>query len=158
MFLATKTILDVATIPRVEIDFMNKTHFEEIEMVKNLGTLITAFQEKDTQTDNEIKQIEQGLNNWLEHTKLHFKRENELMQETGFPAFPIHSGEHEIALNKMKTVVQAWEQSNDIELVADYVFNLWPTWFNAHVNSMDMMTAKFAVMNGFNPQQSMENS
>lgn len=153
MFEANKTILDVETIPHVEIGFMNDTHFEEIEMVKGLGKLISAYQEKDTHTDDEIAQISLNLRNWLDHTIPHFQRENELMLETGFPAYAIHSEEHEIALNLMKTRVQTWEQNKDIELIADYVFTLWPAWFSAHVNSMDMMTAKFAMMHGFNEEQ-----
>jgi hemerythrin len=150
----TKTILQVETTPHVDIDFMNDTHFEEIEMVKGLGKLISSYQEKDTHTDNEIEQISQALKTWLEHTIPHFERENKLMQETGFPAFGVHSQEHERALNRMTTIIQAWEQNKDIALLADYVFSLWPNWFNDHVNSMDMMTAKFAVMNGFDPHTS----
>ena len=149
-----KTILEVETIPRVDVDFMNNTHFEEIEMVKDLGKLISAYSENDTPSNTETRQISDALKNWLNHTIPHFERENKLMQETGFPAYGVHSEEHEIALDRMKTVIQAWEQNRDIELVADYVFTLWPAWFNGHVNSMDMMTAKFAIMNGFDPHAS----
>ena len=95
---------------------------------------------------------EPKLDEWLKHTIPHFERENTLMQKTGFPAFGVHSEEHEIALSRMKNVFEVWKQKKDIDLLADYVFNMWPNWFNGHVNSMDMMTAKFAVMNGFDPQ------
>ena len=148
-----KTILDTETIPRVELNFMNNTHFEEINIVKALGELITAYQEKDSHTDDDVNQISKGLKAWLDHTIPHFERENELMLETGFPAYGVHSEEHQIALDRMKTVISAWEQNKDISLLADYVFTMWPQWFNGHVNSMDMMTAKFAIMNGFNEEQ-----
>ena len=149
MTVIRKTILEVETIPRVEIDFMNNTHFEEVEMVKQLGKLITAYQETDSHSDTEEQKLSQSLKEWLEHTIAHFERENQLMQETGFPAYEIHSNEHEIALNQMKAGIRFWEQDKEIELIADYVFTHWPEWFNTHVNSMDMMTAKFAIMNGF---------
>ncbi len=149
-----KTILEVETIPRVDVDFMNNTHFEEIEMVKDLGKLISAYSENDTPSDTETRQISDALKNWLNHTIPHFERENELMQETDFPAYSVHSEEHTIALDKMKTVISAWEKNKDIALVGDYVFTLWPNWFNSHVNTMDMMTAKFAIMNGFDPHAS----
>lgn len=144
-----KTILDNETIPRVELDFMNNTHFEEVEMVKQLGDIIVAYQESSTHSEEEISTISESLHAWLEHTKAHFTRENELMRETQFPAYEIHSEEHRIALYKMETVIKTWNINKDIELVADYVFTLWPEWFNGHVNTMDMMTAKFAVMNGY---------
>jgi len=148
----TRIILDAETMPRVDIEFMNNTHVEEIEMVKELGKLIAAYQDSDMPTDSETKQISQSLENWLQHTQAHFQRENELMLETQFPMLPVHSGEHETALENMAGMVKAWQSSNDIEPVAEYVFNLWPTWFNDHVNSMDMITARFAVINGFDSQ------
>ncbi len=149
MLEATKTILDVENIPLVEVSFMNDTHFEEVGIVKNLSKLVSVYQEKNSHTDDEMTQISQALNGWSDHTILHFKRENELMQKTGFPAYSVHSEEHEIALKKMKTMIQAWKQNQDIELVAEYIFTLWPAWFHQHVNTMDMMTAKFAKINGF---------
>ncbi len=144
---ANKIILETNTIPRVELEFMNKIHFEEIEMVKTLGEFIVTYQENDTKSNAE--KITNLLNNWLEHTEAHFSRENALMQETHFPAFPIHSQEHENAFNQMETVIKAWQTNKDIKTVAKFVFTFWPDWFNTHVNSMDMMTAKFAVMQGY---------
>lgn len=144
---SNKIILDANSIPQVDLGFMNNTHFEEIEMVKELGEFIVAYQENETESNAE--KITTLLNSWLEHTEAHFARENELMQETHFPAYPIHSQEHEAAFNQMKTVTTAWHTDKDIETVAEFVFAFWPDWFNAHVNSMDMMTARFAVMNGY---------
>ena len=147
MITSTKIVLNTTAIPHVAIDFMNDTHFEEIEMVKTLGELIVAYQEDD----NNLEKITHSLHKWLQHTQEHFDRENALMMEIQFPAYPVHSDEHERALTEMTEIVKEWESSNDIELIADYVFSLWPAWFDQHVNSMDMMTAKFAVMNGYDP-------
>jgi hemerythrin len=136
-----KIVLEVATTPRVEIDFMNNTHAEEIEMVKDLGELISTYENGSVNTEEDAKEITLRLNSWLEHTVAHFERESKLMQETGFPAYEVHAGEHEAALDRMKSVVQAWEQNADTEILADFTFSFWPNWFNQHVNSMDMMTA-----------------
>ena len=152
MTTSTKIILNEDTIPHVDIDFMNNTHFEEIEMVKEIGKLIAAYQENDMPSDSETKKITQSLEVWLQHTQEHFARENKLMLEINFPMYPVHSGEHETVLENMAGVVKAWQSDNDIELIAEYVFSLWPTWFDSHVNSMDMITAQFAVMNGYDSQ------
>ncbi|MBT3203570.1 MAG: hemerythrin family protein [Gammaproteobacteria bacterium] len=141
----TLSSLTPESIPLVSINFMNQTHLEEVDMVNALMDAIRAKQ-SGTQNDNEISS---QLTEWLEHTKAHFARENELMQETGFPAMPVHVDEHEIAFNRMQTVVTAWEQNKDLDLLNDYVFTLWPNWFKAHVSSMDKITAEFALMNGF---------
>jgi len=144
-----KTILESSTIPQVALDFMNNTHFEEIDMVKELGELVDQYQHSNSPSEEQASEITQKMQDWVEHTVAHFKRENELMQETGFPAYGIHSEEHEITLNRLKAAAQAWQEDHDIEVLADYVFTLWPAWFDNHVNTMDMMTAKFAVMNGY---------
>ena len=144
-----KTLLESETIPRVEIDFMNNTHFEEIDMVKSLGEQITAYQENDVKDDNDANAISESLQAWLDHTEAHFERENELMLETQFPVYDVHRQEHTRALSEMTATVENWKENKDIEAIAEYIFSLWPNWFSGHVNTMDMMTAKFAVMNGY---------
>jgi hemerythrin len=141
----TQAIINPEAIPHVALGFMNNTHEEEVDQVNAIGELVKA---KQAGADNDTE-ISQQLGHWLEHTQAHFARENELMQETGFPAFPIHSNEHEIALERLQSVILNWEKNRDIDQLADYIFTIWPTWFNAHVNSMDMVTAQFATMNGF---------
>ncbi len=145
----TKTVLNSETIPRVALEFMNNTHFEEIELVKMLGERISAYQLNDAKTENDQQQITQLLADWLQHTQAHFTRENELMIEIHFPMYPVHSGEHERVLDDMTAMVQQWQDKHDTERLAEYVFSTWPNWFDAHVNSMDMVTAQFAVMNGY---------
>lgn len=146
----SKIILDKETTPQVELDFMNNTHHEEIEMVKELGVLIIKHQSNETQDETLASVITNALKDWLLHTEAHFSRENTLMKETNFPALSIHMSEHVTAYNQMAEIVSTWIHNKDIDIVAEYVFSSWPNWFNAHVNSMDMMTAKFAIMNGYN--------
>ena len=153
-----KTTLDVSTIPRVDIDFMNNTHAEEVEMVIALSNIITDYKESDSKTDDEKQGITQALESWLQHTKLHFEKENELMREVQFPAYLMHAGEHESTLQKMTFIVNEWKTTKIIKPVADFVFTGWPSWFESHIHSMDTMTAKFAVMNGYDPQSQPDKS
>jgi len=155
---ATKTILNSETIPQVDIEFMNNTHADEVQLVNNLGELITRFELADTHSEEDISKITLGLKAWFDHTVNHFERENKLMQVTNFPAYGIHLGEHEITLNKFKELINTWEEKQDIQYLAEYVFSEWPNWFNNHVNSMDMATAYFAVMNGFDIENFLKDS
>jgi len=146
-----KIILEANSFPRVDIDFMNNTHFDELVIVQELGQLIAAYQQKDEPSDIETQQVTKELLDWIEHSRAHFYRENRLMTEVEFPMVQVHYQEHERVLAEMLAVANSWEKTNDIEPLVDYVFFAWPTWFNAHVNTMDLMTAQFAVMNGFSP-------
>ena len=141
-------ILQQETIPKVELDFMNNTHFEELEIVKEIGEFINALMLDNTQIQIQ-NSLNEMLNAWLEYTIEHFEHENELMKVTGFPAYSIHKKEHEIALEKMRKVINTWIKSQDIGLIHNYIFSFWPIWFTQHVNTMDMMTAKFAVSTGY---------
>jgi len=147
-----RKILREDEIPSVELDFMNATHFEELKIVREIGELIDTFitaNSNEKHSDENQDALSQKLNAWLDHTILHFERENALMQETGFPAYEIHASEHVKSLSLLRELINAWSDSQDIELVKNYIFSAWPTWFEQHVNTMDMMTAKFAVMNGY---------
>ena len=135
----------VDSIPEVALDFMNKTHFEEIEMVKALGNIVSEYQ----QNNNQEKQLTISLEHWLKHTKAHFSRENLLMMDINFPMYSVHSGEHSSVLEEMENIVNAWKNNHDIALISDYIFTTWPNWFNSHVNSMDMITAQFALIHGY---------
>jgi len=146
-----KIVLEANTFPRVDIDFMNNTHFDELVLVKDLGEVISKYQQNNEVTGEDVKQVTQSLQGWVEHSYAHFARENTLMKEVEFPMCQIHYSEHERVLAEMDSVVSSWEANNNIEIVADYVFSIWPTWFNTHVNTMDLMTAQFAVMNGYSP-------
>ena len=139
------TNLTPENIPSVSIDFMNQTHMEEVEIVNSLMKKVNirlSGEQNDTEISRQLKV-------WFEHTQAHFARENELMQKTAFPAYPVHSGEHENTLKLMQTVIDDWHRNKDIDRLQNYVFNLWPNWFMTHVNSMDKVTAEYALMNGY---------
>jgi len=151
MTVINKIVLNAGTIPHVALDFMNSTHFEEIELIEKLGDLITDYDEADIPSLEKKQALNCMLDEWLAHTQAHFARENELMIETQFPMYSVHSTEHERVLNDMTSIIQSWRVDDEIDILIDYVFTSWPTWFDNHVNSMDMITAHFAVMNGFDP-------
>ena len=155
MVISKLVIIDSGDFPQVDLAFMNNTHLEEINLVKKLGDLILSFQDQSND-DITTEKITEALTAWLEHTKSHFFRENMLMMETHFPAFPIHSQEHEGALNQLKSVLRDWEADQNIDALTDYVFAIWPNWFNRHVDTMDKITAKFAVMNGYTEENYQE--
>ncbi len=144
-------VYDPSNIPRVDIDFMNATHDDEISLVNELGALIAACRSNPDCGAEQVDAITAALENWLNHSRAHFERENELMREFGFPAFPVHSGEHEAALARLDNLIEAWKDNPDIDQLARFVLEQWPQWFENHVNTMDMMTARFAKMQGYQP-------
>lgn len=130
------TTPDCSNIPQVALDFMNTVHCEELTLVQSTSRLIDA----DTADNNKISEL---VSQWVTHTEQHFERENRYMQEYGFPAYPVHSNEHEVALEQLRKIQQQWEQEHDLESLKKYVQQDWPAWFKNHISTMDFITAQF---------------
>lgn len=70
------------------------------------------------------------------HTVEHFERENQLMQQSAFPAFSEHNGEHQRVLSEFKQ----FQSSVDKGMIAfgrSFIKQRLPTWFVLHVSTMD---------------------
>ena len=132
-------VLDVSDIPQIALDSMNQTHKEEVELINKLGELL----EEGMKSQPDADAITAMLTEWLEHTREHFASENQLMQEHGFPAYPVHANEHQQVLVQIEAIYQRWLDDNEVQPLADFIFSDWPQWFDNHVNSMDMVTAQY---------------
>lgn len=127
-------VLEVSAIPQVAMDVMNDVHREELEIVNNINSAIVA---------DDAAQITQLCQLWLGHTKAHFDKENSMMEKYAFPAYHCHYGEHTDALQGLEAIVNAWEESNDLEALAVYVRDTWPIWYVNHITTMDTVTSAF---------------
>lgn len=132
-------VLAPGLIPEIAVDSMNATHHEEVALVNVIGGLLEAARQGEADNDA----ISRALDEWVEHTEAHFARENQLMEEHGFPPYPVHAEEHRNALEEIHQIQQAWHENQALDPLADYIFKRWPEWFLTHVNSMDRVTALF---------------
>jgi hemerythrin len=137
-------ILAPADIPQVALASMNETHHEEVTLVNRLG-LLTA---RGMSGEVDAKAITQQIRAWLDHTRVHFRRENELMLEYGFPAYPVHKGEHDRVLTLLDELQEAWLEHRLLQPLANFLFETWPDWFDSHVNTMDRVTAQYVSQQG----------
>ena len=121
-------------LPQVALDFMNAVHSEELHLV---STLLAQLEEEGNEP-----QISQQLAEWIQHTQDHFGRENFLMQEYDFFAYPMHSAEHAQALQQLLAVQEAWNGLADRKALGRYL-QTWRQWLQQHIASMDFVTAQF---------------
>lgn len=123
-------------LPRVAIDFMNRDH-DEFTALR--ATLLGHI------ADGAIEAITALLDQLHQHTVRHFADEEKLMQETNFPVYPIHKGEHDSVLADMAERIAHWKQGGDLDALRRWLDMGVGDWLVAHVNSMDMVTASFAA-------------
>lgn len=137
-------LLPVEQIPPVALESMNQTHREEVELINRLAALVAAGMvgECDAQS------ITDQLKALIDHTQQHFARENRLMEQVSFPAYPIHRDEHHRVLNLLEALLHSWLEQQALQPLADFLFDEWPSWFDNHVLTMDSVTAGFIHQHG----------
>ncbi len=126
---------DADALPRVAVASMNRTHEEELALVRELARLLEEGAEREA--------TQQALADWVAHTRAHFERENRLMEAHGFPPYPVHAEEHARVLERLEAVERQWREQGDVETLRRFVLEEWPAWFLQHLQTMDRVTAQF---------------
>ena len=71
-----------------------------------------------------------------QHTEQHFEREQQLMQQSAFPALAEHQGEHQRVLGEFKQFKTRVDKGL-VTFARGFVKERLPAWFQLHVSSMD---------------------
>ncbi len=132
-------MLNFDDVPKVALDFMNSDHEEATNITNALMALLDTA-EAGTADTQAISDTLQSLHN---HCVEHFSRENAQMEHFGFPAYPVHHGEHERVLAEMQGEMDAWRDAGDVVRLKNYTFQTVPEWFIGHIQTMDTVTAMF---------------
>lgn len=134
-------LINKELLPLVDMDFMNETHFEDVDLINELHQSIVTY-EKDSSNENfEILKLQ--YKNWQTHTINHFTTEEEEMQKKGFFAYPFHKGEHDSNLYEIDAVWKNFEAKKNIKELKNYIEKDLVDWLTNHILSMDTVTASF---------------
>jgi hemerythrin len=137
-------LVDLDAIPQVPLDFVNHDHREEARLLNELAEAIEAL--RAGRGDHEA--VVQRFQVLFDHTREHFAREESAMQESGFPPYPVHKGEHERVLAELAGEGRTFGRTGDAERLWTYVSKAVPAWFVNHIVTMDLMTARFVASRG----------
>ena len=121
--------------PRVAIDFMNNDHAEFVALRKHLLDLLHSGADH--------AQVDAMLDGLLEHTRLHFAEEEQLMLSVKFPPYPMHKAEHDKVLEDMIARIENWKTSRHSKDLGSWLEHAVRDWFVNHVSSMDFVTAAY---------------
>ncbi|WP_026802782.1 hemerythrin family protein [Aliarcobacter lanthieri] len=134
-------LLNKDNLPLVDMDFMNETHFEDVDLLNELFAKIEEFENDSSDKNFEILKLK--YKEWVNHTVNHFATEEEEMQKKGFFAYPFHKGEHDNNLAEIRAVWDSFEHSKNIEELKNYIEFDVINWLINHIQSMDTVTARF---------------
>jgi hemerythrin len=137
-------LVDLETIPQVELPFMNDDHREEGHLLNRAAEALEAFRAGQEGKDAVLARLAE----LDRHTREHFGREEETMRGAGFPPAPVHAAEHARVLAEMEGEVAVFRDSGDAARLGRYLTQTVPAWFVNHILSMDQITARFVAMRG----------
>ncbi len=123
-------LIDWSEALAVGVPEMDRTHREFVELLNRLGEAGTA---------------ERGalFDELIQHTEAHFAREEELMEQSRFPAISEHRGEHRRVLGEMRQMRHRPRPFADA-----WIREQLPAWFLLHRDTMDMATAVYIKKSG----------
>ncbi|GEJ58529.1 bacteriohemerythrin [Anaeromyxobacter diazotrophicus] len=136
--------LDPDALPEVAVAFMNADHREEARRLVALTEALSAL----SQGRGDRGEVVRRWTALVQHTREHFAREERAMEQTRFPPRDVHRAEHELVLSAMETEEQAFLQDGDAARLARYVDRALPDWLRRHIETMDLVTARFLAARG----------
>ncbi|HEX5363540.1 MAG TPA: hemerythrin domain-containing protein [Gallionella sp.] len=102
---------------------MDDTHRE---FMRQLASLIAA-------SDAEFPVLFQAL---INHTRVHFTEEGQLMRASKYRGLPEHESEHHRVLGELQQLNRSLKRGR-LRLVRAYVNEGLPEWFDSHLAMMD---------------------
>lgn len=121
-------------LPMVALPSMNDTHLEELILINKLHSAAR---------NREIKTVSDTLKELYEHTVIHFSDEEDMMEETLFPAYQMHANEHNKHLNEFRHLMDHFETNKDPKAIVVYIEGALIPWLIQHIQTMDTVTAQF---------------
>ncbi len=137
-------VVDKSSICVVEVDSMNRIHYEEADMLNELDELMQAHEAGNASDDA----LDAKLDEFLQHMTAHFRGEEVQMQAINFPPYPIHKSEHDAQIEHATQKINDWKQSRELAPLSAYLRIELPEWLDQHIATMDKVTARFFAMNG----------
>lgn len=121
-------------LPMVAVSSMNDTHLEEMLLVNKLESAARA---------NDVDGVAEILKELYEHTVIHFFEEEDMMEETLFPALAMHKGEHDRHLHEFKSLMEYYDKNRDPKAIIAYIDGNLVKWLIHHIETMDTVTARY---------------
>lgn len=128
----------VEQVEHMSVEQMQQTHEDEIKILNEIDNLAISFDRGEATQD----ELEQKVNEYIEHVHEHFANEEHLMQQYDFPSYDMHKTAHDMFLEELQHAIKYWKRYEDINKIINFVRRT-PEWIVLHVNSVDAPTADY---------------
>lgn len=128
----------IEQVEEMSVPQMQETHESEIKILNAIDSLAIAYDRGNATLD----ELEQKINEYVEHVHKHFSNEEELMQKYNFPSYDMHKTAHDMFLEELEHAIKDWKRYEKIEKITNFIRRT-PEWIVLHVNTVDVPTANF---------------
>ena len=112
---------------------------------KKLLGLINSLQPAVNYKTGEAFERE-ALDELVDYTRTHFKFEEDLMEQNGYPDFTTHRAEHELMIARVGEVLNQYQQDRDTAM--QNAIDFLRDWLINHINGTDQQYSQFLISKG----------
>ena len=128
----------IEQVEEMSVEEMQQTHENEIKILNAIDNLAISYDRGEVTLD----ELEQKINEYVEHVHMHFANEEQLMQKYDFPSYDMHKTAHDMFLEELETAMKYWKRYDKITKITDFIRRT-PEWIVLHVNTVDVPTANY---------------
>lgn len=133
-------LLYAQQLEELEVEEMQETHASEIEILNEIDKLATYY--GMDKSDTNLHALEEKIDAYLAHVKMHFANEEKLMRQYDFPKYEMHKTAHDIFLMDLDITIKQWKKFGNIEKVTNFIRSS-PEWIVLHINTVDAPTSAY---------------
>lgn len=134
--LSDTTLLEEAGLEELPVEFMNRDHAHAAEQCLRLRAALADYPGRP-------EPLLAALEEFLQHSREHFEREEAAMRSSGFPPYGVHKQEHDRVLAWLESLLDALRGGDGGDGSRRAVEWEIPAWLRQHVASMDLVTARW---------------
>jgi len=131
-------LIYVEQLEDMSVEQMQETHENEVKILNAIDDLATSCYLGEDKED----ELEQKIDEYIEHVHAHFANEERLMREYDFPKYDMHKTAHDMFLEELQHAIKYWKKYEDINKIVNFVRKT-PEWIVLHVNTVDAPTADY---------------
>jgi len=121
-------------VQQVANAMMNMLHEDEIELINEFYDAVKA---------RDIEKIDELFKAILAEVETHFKSEEDMMEQSGYPDLQMHKSDHDLMRKKLEKFFKRWEVLKGPKEVQGFLENDFKKWYTQHVSKWDTQTAPY---------------
>lgn len=133
-------LLYAESVEYLDVEEMQKTHEDEIKILNDIDRLAVLY--SMDKSDAKQKVLEEKIEEYLAHVKVHFANEERLMKKYNFPDYEMHKMTHDMFLMDIGITIKQWRKFGDVDKVVNFIRKS-PEWIVLHINTVDAPTSAY---------------